>query len=46
MEETSVIRASASMWTVKQLDSNITGFILVAPEPDKYERFCRFCEKR
>ena len=29
----------------RQLDSNITGFILVAPEPDKYERFCRFCEK-
>lgn len=45
MEETSVIRSFRIDVDRRQLDSNITGFILVAPEPDKYERFCRFCEK-
>lgn len=26
------------------LDRNITGFILVAPAPEKYGRFCQFCQ--
>lgn len=28
-----------------QLDCGITGFILVSLEPEKYNRFCSFCEK-
>ena len=43
MEETGVIRNFRIDVDRRQLDCNITGFILVAPEPDKYERFCRFC---
>lgn len=45
MEEAGVIRNFRIDVDRRQLDCNITGFILVAPEPDKYERFCRFCEK-
>ncbi len=28
-----------------RLDCGITGFIMVAPEPEKYASFCAFCEK-
>lgn len=28
-----------------RLDCGMTGFILVAPEPEKYASFCEFCEK-
>lgn len=28
-----------------RLDCGITGFILVAPEPEKYAAFCAFCER-
>ena len=36
MEETSVIRSFRIDVDRRQLDSNITGFILVAPEPVSY----------
>ena len=28
-----------------RLDCGMTGFIMVAPEPEKYAAFCAFCEK-
>ena len=37
MEEAGVIRNFRIDVDRRQLDCNITGFILVAPEPDKYE---------
>lgn len=29
-----------------KLDYAMTGYILVAPEPDRYAAFCAFCEKQ
>ena len=45
MEEKGVIRSLRIDVDRRRLDCNMTGFILVAPEPEKYNRFCEFCEK-
>ena len=44
MEEKGVIKSFRINIDRNQLDSNMTGFILVAPSPEKYNQFCRFCE--
>lgn len=45
MEETGVIQGFRIEVDRRRLQSNITGFIWVAPEPDKYDRFCQFCKQ-
>ena len=45
MEDKGVIRSFRIDVDRRRLDCNITGFIMVAPEPEKYNRFCEFCEK-
>ena len=44
MEEKGIIRSFRIEVDRRRLDCSITGFILVAPEPDKYARFCEFCQ--
>lgn len=43
MEESGVIRGYHIDIDRTKLDCNITGFISVALEPDKYDKFCDFC---
>ena len=43
MEESGVIRCYHIDIDRTKLDCNITGFISVALEPDKYDKFCDFC---
>ena len=43
MEEQGVIRGYHIDIDRERLDCNMTGFILVAPEPEKYNSFCEFC---
>ena len=43
MEEKGVIKRFSISIDRNQLDSNITGFILVALIPEKYNQFCQFC---
>ena len=43
MEESGVIRGYHIDVDRTKLDCNITGFISVALEPDKYDKFCDFC---
>ena len=45
MEEHGVIRGYHIDIDRERLDCNMTGFILVAPEPEKYNSFCEFCGK-
>ena len=45
MEEQGVIRGYHIDIDRERLDCNMTGFILVAPEPEKYNLFCDFCAK-
>ena len=45
MEEKQVIRGYRIDVDREQLDCSMTGFILVAPEPEKYQSFCEFCQK-
>ena len=45
MEEQGVIRGYHIDIDRERLDCNMTGFILVAPEPEKYNAFCDFCAK-
>ena len=45
MEEQGVIRGYHIDIDRERLDCNMTGFILVAPEPEKYNNFCEFCAK-
>ena len=45
MEEKGVIRGYQIDVDRDRLDCSMTGFILVAPEPEKYAAFCAFCEK-
>ena len=45
MEEHGVIRGYHIDIDRERLDCNMTGFILVAPEPEKYNSFCEFCRK-
>ena len=46
LEEDHVIRSYRVGVDRTRLDCGMTGFIMVAPEPEKYEAFCAFCEKR
>lgn len=46
MEESGVIRGYHIDIDRTKLDCNITGFISVALEPDKYDKFCDFCARR
>ena len=45
MEEKQIIRDYRIDVDRGQLDCSMTGFILVAPEPEKYQSFCEFCQK-
>ena len=45
LEEEGVIEAYRIRIDRTRLDCGMTGFIMVAPEPDKYAAFCDFCEK-
>ncbi|MCF2660585.1 Lrp/AsnC family transcriptional regulator [Pseudoflavonifractor phocaeensis] len=45
MEEKKIIRDYRIDVDREQLDCSMTGFILVAPEPEKYNSFCEFCQK-
>ena len=45
MEEKGIIRDYRIDVDREQLDCSMTGFILVAPEPEKYNSFCEFCQK-
>ena len=44
MEESGVIRGYHIDIDRTKLDCNITGFISVALEPDKYDKFCDFIQ--
>ena len=45
MEEHGIIRSFHIDVDRERLDCSMTGFILVAPEPEKYNSFCEFCQK-
>ena len=45
MEEKGIIRGYRIDVDRDRLDSHMTGFILVALEPEKYNSFCDFCRK-
>ena len=44
MEEKGVIKSFSINVDRTLLDSNLTGFILIAIFPEKYGQFCQFCE--
>ena len=46
LEDEGIIRSYRISVDRTRLDCGITGFIMVAPEPDKYAAFCAFCEQR
>lgn len=45
LEEEGVIEAYCIRIDRTRVDCGITGFIMVAPEPEKYAAFCVFCEQ-
>lgn len=45
MEEKGIIQNYRIDVDREQLDCSMSGFILVAPEPEKYSSFCEFCQK-
>lgn len=45
MEDSGVIQGFRINIDRRRLQSNITGFIWVAVEPDKYDSFCALCVK-
>lgn len=45
MEEKGVIRGFRIDIDRERLDCNMMGFIFVALDPEKYNRFCDFCKK-
>ena len=45
MEEKQIIRDYRIDVDREQLDCSMTGFILLAPELEKYQSFCEFCQK-
>lgn len=45
MEEKGVIKGFSINIDRTLLDSNLTGYILVAVFPEKYSQFCDFCKK-
>ena len=44
MEEQGIIRSYRIDVNRERLNCNMTGFIMVAPEPEKYNEFCQFCQ--
>ena len=44
LEEKGVIKGFPISIDRTLLDSNLTGFILIAIFPEKYSQFCKFCE--
>ena len=46
LEEQGIIRSYRVEVDRERLNYNISGFIWVAPEPDKYSEFCEFCLKQ
>lgn len=44
MEEKGVIKRFSIDIDRTRLDSNLTGFILIAIFPERYNQFCKFCE--
>lgn len=44
LEEKGVIKGFPIRIDRTLLDSNLTGFILIAIFPEKYSQFCKFCE--
>lgn len=44
MEERGVIQRFSISIDRSRLDSHITGFIMVALFPEKYQQFCQFCQ--
>ena len=45
MEDKGVIKGFSVRIDRTLLDSSLTGFILIAIFPEKYNQFCRFCEE-
>ena len=45
MEDKGIIRSFRADVDRRQLDCNMSGFILVAVEPERYERFCKYAEQ-
>ncbi|MBQ9648125.1 MAG: Lrp/AsnC family transcriptional regulator [Oscillospiraceae bacterium] len=45
LEEDGVIEAYRIRIDRTRLDCSMAGFIMVAPEPEKYAAFCAFCER-
>lgn len=45
LEDDGIIRSYQISIDRTRLDCSITGFIMVAPEPEKYAAFCAFCEQ-
>lgn len=45
LEELGVIRSYRIEIDRTRLDCGMTGFIMVAPEPERYAAFCAFCEQ-
>lgn len=45
MEDDGIICAYRIRIDRTRLDCGITGFLMVAPEPEKYAAFCEFCER-
>ena len=45
MEDKGVIQSFSIHVDRTLLDCNLTGFILVAIFPDKYNQFCQFCQE-
>ena len=45
MEDEGIIRSYRISIDRTRIDCGITGFIMVACEPEKYSSFCRFCEQ-
>lgn len=45
LEEQGIIRSYRIQVDRERLNYNMTGFILVAPMPEKYNDFCAFCRK-
>lgn len=46
MEEKGIIRSFRAEVDRRQLDCNMSGYILVAVEPERYDKFCRFCQQQ
>ena len=45
LEEDGIIEAYRIRIDRTRVDCGMTGFVMVAPEPEKYAAFCAFCEQ-